>query len=860
MNVVSLYILNNDFIDSGTADVSSADNQIFDLTKDWSEGQFAGRNLVCKIVAGTGVGEYNFISNNGPTDLEFGVPFTFTPDATTEYEIWEDTTNRIELFSDEKISVTSSIASVNDLGKIFTDFSQSFTIPASTHNNTIFRHWYESQIDGGFQHGKRYDGYIKINNILFKKGNFQLEKANRKNGMIESYTITFYGNLTQLKDLFKDDKLNSLDYSSLNHTYDSDQVIDRIQYGASYDVMYPILGSAKKFEYRTLDADNDITLSTGAVKWNELFPAIKLTSIISFIQNKYGITFTGSFLTLKQWTKLRLYCKNAEELEVYTEPLKVNFTSKDTDMGSDVNLTTDIVKADFFNGWPTILPTANRRIKLKLVITPAAGYTTKKYKVFVYSNGSYTNYQPKIWQIYEELIGQQSLSFYESTINETHLYNDFNFFVSSEESIVFTSRLDRERYIPTSLTSGYYTQINSAYGTAQTTVANINISTYIPDISVVDFMTGLVKMFNLMIIPTSKTSFELIPLELYYQAGNVSEITEFIQSENADIERPKLYKSINFQYEKSENILNNAFYTIFNIEYGDLILNNDNANESQSYEIKVPFENVLFERAIGYNFETATFIDKDLKPYTPKPVFMYENGLSNVSSYPIYITTFTGTTTINNYNRFSNEILTVPSDMNYLMSSNFGEYQSPWYNINASRGLFFRHYMNYIINLYNEKTRIVKLKAMFSDMFLSTLKLNDRVIIRNKRYIINQYTADLTTGETDLELINDYRGADAAMTVGYRFSSSDVIMVDNTAKDVEYLIYLNEYDSFNILEDTGATFIRWGDSTDNITDTNLLVTIDANASGFDRNNVIPIEYFKNGVSVLTTYLNVLQYA
>jgi hypothetical protein len=198
--------------------------------------------------------------------------------------------------------------------------------------------------------------------------------------------------------------------------------------------------------------------------------------------------------------------------------------------------------------------------------------------------------------------------------------------------------------------------------------------------------------------------------------------------------------------------------------------------------------------------------------------------------------------------------------MSYLMSSNFGEYQSPYYNVNASRGLFSRHYLNYIANLYNEKTRIVKLKAIFDDIILSTLKLNDRVIVRNKRYIINQFTADITSGETDLELINDYRNADAALTVGYRFSSSDVIMVDNTAKDVEYVIYLNEYDSFNILPDTGTVFVRWSDSTDNIQDANLLVTIDANASGLDRTEAIGVEYFRNGVSVLTTYLNVLQYA
>jgi hypothetical protein len=42
---------------------------------------------------------------------------------------------RLDLFQDEKIEVTSSIQNVKDISKVFTDFSQSFTVPASKVNN-----------------------------------------------------------------------------------------------------------------------------------------------------------------------------------------------------------------------------------------------------------------------------------------------------------------------------------------------------------------------------------------------------------------------------------------------------------------------------------------------------------------------------------------------------------------------------------------------------------------------------------------------------------------------------------------------------------------------------------------------------
>jgi hypothetical protein len=79
-----------------------------------------------------------------------------------------DVARRIELFNDEKISITSSIQNVNDISKVFTDYSQSFTVPASDNNNEIFRHWYENALDNGFDQRQRYAGYIEIDTQVFR--------------------------------------------------------------------------------------------------------------------------------------------------------------------------------------------------------------------------------------------------------------------------------------------------------------------------------------------------------------------------------------------------------------------------------------------------------------------------------------------------------------------------------------------------------------------------------------------------------------------------------------------------------------------------------------------------------------------
>ena len=755
---------------------------------------------------------------------------------------------RIELFNDEKISVTSSLQNANDLGKIYTDYSQSFTIPASDYNNKIFSHWYESDVNNGYDHRVRYDAFIELDTITFKKGNIQLEKVNKKNGAIESYTITFYGNLTQLKDLLKDTKMNALDWSIYNHTYNSTQIKNRItQSPLSYIVNYPLIGSQKKFYYKNGIADQDITLTTAAVKWNELFPAISMERVFDRIQNYFGLTFQGTFLSMQQFTALNLYLKNAESMNLKSEPLLINFNSKNGSYQNLLDLNTDTLT----NTWDISIGNNARRALIYLAVTT----TSTNYKITVTDNDL-------PFATYDNLSGNQSITVFNTKYTDDPSIHKFKFYYSSETTSSFSTWLEY-RY---AFGAGF-TTICNGYSSSQTTITNINIANYVPDITVEAFLNGIIKAFNLMIIPIADKTFEFIPLEMYYNAGKILDITKYVQSNEFDIERPKLFKAINFQYEKSTNILNNAFYGNNNTEYGDLIYKDINSNESSNYDIKLPFENVLFEKTFAENFLTASLIDKYLKPYVPKPMLIYDNGLMTLST-PIILTTESGTTTISAYERFSNEYTNIPTDTSQLMTMNFGNEQSPWYNVLAPQGLYYRMYNNYVQNLYNIKTRILKVKAILPQRLLGStvtnsfgektgINLNDRLIIRDKRYIINNFTTDLTTGEATFELITDYRGINAASTVGYRYADATDINIDNNSQQFKVTVFKNDYDYFNLIQ-AEAYFLIYTPTSDNYNDYILDITSPENNSGVDRAEAIGIEYYNKGVLQLTEYIYVTQ--
>ena len=864
---VHIFIKKNTLVISGT--VTSANSTPFTtLTNSsaaYTTNQYVGHYV--KITKGTGIGSLAYIASNTATvlTLESGIQV----ESGSGYNIYRSDYQKLDLFSEEKISVTSQIADANDIGKVFTDFSQSFTIPASVRNNKILSHWYESTVDDGFDHRVRYDGYIEINTQRFKGGNFQLEKASKKNGFIESYTVTFYGNLTQLKDIIQDDKLSSLDFSIYNHTWDYNNVIARVTSATTTgDIKYPLIGSKRKFYYQNaVHASEDVTTNTGAINWNELFPAIKVSNIFLRIKAKYGIDFTGSFLSLDQWKKLYLYLKPSEELSFLSQPLKVNFTTTSGVAFPELNLSTDVLNTNFDFG-------ANgnqKKIRIDLGITPSAGFMTVPYTVYVYRNDL-------LYTTLSNLVGDTS-----SIIDELRILNvgnvsyKYTFTIAANSNFTFFPTFAYYRSWYTNTTNAYQVLISYAQGSLQSIIANINIGNYMPDMKISDFLTGIIKAFNLMIIPKENNIFELSNLELYYNAGKIIDLTKYVYADEMEIERPKLFKSINFQYEKSSNILNNAYKGLYGTEYGDLIYNSISSNESSTYEIKLPFENILFERAIGTDFETATLIDKDLKPYIPKPMLIYCNGLNTNA--------FTGTQRIifktpavapndfyevEYYNRFSNEYDSFPTDTTRsgLMTMNFSNEQSPWYNVLAPQGLYYRHYKNYIDNLYNIKTRIVKVKALLPPSLMTSnvlkgqqksgIALNDRLIIRNKRYIINSFTTDLTSGEANLELITDYRGVNAASTVGYRYANYSEIQTDKAPLNVDVIIYLNDYDSFGI---KGAeNYLVYTVASDLKDDYVLNFDIPSNGSGLDRYDKIGIEYFLNGVSQVTEYIIVLQTA
>lgn len=637
---------------------------------------------------------------------------------------------RLELFSDENVSITSSIQDVNDISKVFTDFSQSFTVPASEHNNSIFKHWYDNSIDNGFDARLRVNAYIELDTIPFKKGKIQLEKAQYKNGVIDNYQITFLGSLISLKDAFAGKQLRDIDFSAYNFTYNGTVVKNRITTANTLDVKFPLITSKNVWQYGGGGAavtNWDISNTATPIYTSDLFPAMKIASIFDAIAGNLALTFEGDFLTDSRFTRAYLWLKNTDLFEEKYKLTKINFQTNTSTTGTQgmFNVFTDTLTYT-----KPIAPAFLSQSNITFTFTSSG----IPFTFYVFRNGVKLNEQ--------SYVTQTSPMYLEVPLGESGAYT---FHISATSPVTYTSVYYFETKVGATTTS----DVTVTQSTSQTTETILDIASYMPDISLEEFFTGILKMFNLTCYSTEDSVFRIEQIEDWYNDGEIKDITKYVITDDLEIARSKAYKRIKFNYQPSESFMNKQYLGIANHEYGDL--NYELNNDGEDYEISIPFENLLFQRFTSTDLQVGYSLQVGFDNYIPKPVVLYDYGTITATSFKI--NDGSSTTTASAYNVFGQD--TEISGVNWTI--NFGAEQSSFTNLIETNSLYYNYYAEYVNNIFNIKARIIKLKAIMPIPVLSALKLNDRLIIRDKRYTINSYTTNLTTGEVDLELLNDFR-------------------------------------------------------------------------------------------------------
>jgi hypothetical protein len=742
---------------------------------------------------------------------------------------------RLELFNDEQIQVTSTQQNVADISKTYTDFSQSFTIPASPYNNAILQHFYQSDVDATIDHNIRRNAFIEIDLTFFRRGKMQIEKAQLKNGQAESYTLSFFGDGKTLLDYFGEDLLSNLDYTPVNHLYNGTQVRARLIDGTNaYDVKYPLISSQRVWTYQgnppttispayfsiPTNSSHDIHHTSGHIHYNELFPALRVKKIFQQIASKYGVTFNGNFLNDERFTKLFLWYKNKNEMQVLSESYLVNMQSVTTPTGL----------YDLTTRFDTTLDTLNV-IELSGVLSHLIEFnvtsasTGNDYYIDVYQNGN----------LFTTLVGNGTGTYTADFFNQTagiDITYQFKLRGATAMTLGTTIKYSVQYLSGLAIVSESATCTNAS----QVIVLNTDLASMSPTMKISDFFSGICKIFNLTCYATSPKTYQLEPLDDWYSQGAIVDISRFTDVDSIDVDKMKLYKKITMKYQNSESFLNKQFSQLFMREYGDTSY--QYSYDGDEFTLDVPFENLLQTKFTGTNLQVGYSLNNEFAPYIPKPILLYQYDNKDVD---FHFNNGSTTTNITNYTPFGQDLYTNLTD--YTL--NFAPDISTILNVPVQQTLFGTYYFSYLYNLYNLKQRLISVKTILPIGLLTGLRLNDRLVIRDKRYIINSMQSNLTTGEVNFQLILDFRPM---------VNATQIPNVGVDGGDIELAI--------DFVNDTYSALITCTDTDVTITPSEIFapqfvtVTIPAGASGtvYDLN----VRYILNSGVTETRTINIIQ--
>ena len=760
MQLIELYIRSGEKYKGEGSFTSST--RLVDNSTDFTNGYFKVGQIIKNLNSGVeGIITAIAPSGNNTLDVDGGA----FSGSEQRYQIYDDFT-KLDLFKDESVSITDSIQNVKDPAKIFTPFSQQFSVPASKNNNKFFKHYYDSDIENSFDARFQGDGLIQLNGINYKIGKFRLTTVDLKNNVPYSYKLVFTGDTVEFKQILAESDLSSLTFpESLNFEYNSDFVKSKlIGSSVNSDIIFPLITHSKnmRYGYNGNTGYRDAITNT-LLNYADLKPAIKVKTIIDAIETNYPeIKFSQQFLNSYVFRSLRLwlhreegYMSNAEEGgALQTIVSKFHFPS-DTDY-------TFLSGDDLRPARPVYSP--------EVEFWQPNAWTEWQFFLDVTVPDTNLNYTVTFYDVLNNVILQEDSVTGNSSVRLNANPDMFpqvqaqniDIIITSENTLGISQSLEVRKVYDNSggsqtlLATGFYNR------PAITLDNEIQIARQMPKMKIFDFIKNIFTMFNLTAYKEDGV-INVLPLDDYYNAGKIYDITEYVDTEKSKVSKLLQFKNMVFDFKSKKSYL---------IQYSDELQGNKFAQESYGnndwdgtdYKVEVDFEKMMYERLSDEGTGDLTTIvqgamlDKKFEPTIGKPLLFFAANTSTLDV--IEFDNSDGTTSnLSTYIRPANGIGNIASGF-ITNTLNFGvevdEYTqtvgSPTQT--SSNDLFTKYYKNYVANLFDRNARKLNVSAYLPLSIILKYRLNDIFVISNTAYRINSIKTNLLTNKSDLELYN----------------------------------------------------------------------------------------------------------
>jgi hypothetical protein len=720
----------------------------------------------------------------------------------TELKIYADSKYfNVDLFDNEPIELTKSIIELTEPEQRKSDYTKTINIPGTANNNSIFTNIFD--VNHSILNGDNANFYVdfdprkKANCILYRegipqlRGYLQMTSINILDEQNITYELVVYGRVANLFQDVGDNLLSDYDFSEYTHLWTETNVRNSINTSIIINGVTALFQLGRGYVYPLIDYGFDNNKQQ-TYNVDQLYPAIYVKTILDKILKTHGYRYestiqSNNFLNSTDFKRLIIPASGVPRLtseQIIDKTFVVDRTS-DNNLGAATN---NIVKLMFnhkvkdtdpvgvaanHSSW--VVPTnggGTYNFVLKLffnielnssVTLPSGSSVSFLMNIYIRNTSGRILNPGYIQQGFTMDVNNRSQDLSAVFQSDNRLIYDgdeievywqiTNVFISGL-GISFLSPSDLNIIIKTG------TEFYDIPKPELSEFSNINPTNGLPELKAKDFLTALIKMFNLYIEPNQLDDrlLAIEPRDIYYK-DNVIDITNNLDVSKDFIQKPMGaldFKQLEFSYAMDDDYWNKDYTDKYNYNHGFKRLDVENDFLVETKKIELPFaptplgrptSDRIIPQIVWWKDQNSVNgrVNKTAKPrilyygglkYTGKPLIIKSNGTPPTS------------TTYTSYGYAGH--IDDPANPNYDL--NWATSQEIQYTIGGQtpitiNNLYKRYWEKYIKEITDKDSKIIECYMYFNNVELQNLSFRNLYKIDRQYYRLYKVETDLNSDE-----------------------------------------------------------------------------------------------------------------
>jgi hypothetical protein len=723
----------------------------------------------------------------------------------TELKIYADSKYfNVDLFDNEPIELTKSIIELTEPEQRKSDYTKTINIPGTANNNSIFTNIFD--VNHSILNGDNANFYVdfdprkKANCILYRegipqlRGYLQMTSINILDEQNITYELVVYGRVANLFQDVGDNLLTDYDFSEYTHLWTETNVRNSINTSIIINGVTALFQLGRGYVYPLIDYGFDNNKQQ-TYNVDQLYPAIYVKTILDKILKTHGYRYestiqSNNFLNSTDFKRLIIPASGNDLRLTKAEIIDRTFV---VDRITDDNIgfaTTSAVKLMFDHKTQDTYPVGvavdnsswvvpsgygsfyNLVLKLKLIVElkstislPADHYIEFKLNIYIEDTSGRILNPGGTFQIVTMGVDlrNQSLSFIFQTDNRL-LYDGEEVLVKWQLTNIYiknTYSTQRFAYVPSDLGVIILTdtQFYSLPKPELSEGSNINPTKALPELKAKDFLTALIKMFNLYIEPNQLDDrlLAIEPRDIYYNS-NVVDITNNLDVSKDFIQKPMGaldFKRLEFSYAMDDDYWNKDYTDKYNYNHGFKRLEVANDFLVETKKIELPFAPTPLAKPTTDRIIPQIVWWKDQNSVngrvnkTAKPRILYYGGLKYTGSPLIIRSNLNTTKTPYSSYGYAGHV-DDPANPNYDL--NWATSQEIQYTIGGLtpitiNNLYKRYWEKNIKEITDKDSKIIECYMYFNNVELQNLSFRNLYKIDRQYYRLYKLETDLNSNE-----------------------------------------------------------------------------------------------------------------